>query len=226
MPQPPAPSLMHRISLLPSWLRLSLGLVPAGGMYLAAPAAWQLLTRLMAAWDVFALATLALTWGIIITAEVNHIRRVATRNDPGRHLSFVFALLAASASLLAVVFLLSSLHTAGGHLRNLHVGLAITGVATSWLLVHTLFTLRYAHLFYNPETGRAEGGLDFPGGEKSPDYLDFAYFSFVIGMTAQTADISISGPQLRRYALLHGLLSFGFNTVVLALTIGGLAAIL
>jgi uncharacterized membrane protein len=180
----------------------------------------------MAAWDAFALTTLALTWSIIITAEVNHIRRVATRNDPGRHVSFGLALLAASASLLAVGFLLSSVHSAGGHLRNLHVGLAIAGVASSWLLVHTLFTLRYAHLFYNPDAGRAEGGLDFPGGEHAPDYLDFAYFSFVIGMTAQTADVSISSRQLRRQALLHGLLSFGFNTVVLALTIGGLAGVL
>jgi uncharacterized membrane protein len=212
--------------LLPSWLRLSLGLVPAGVVLLAAPAGWQPLTRLMAAWDTFALATLALTWGIIITAEVNHIRRVATRDDPGRRLSFVFSLLAASASLLAVVFLLSSLHTVDEQLRNLHVGLAITGVAASWLLVHTLFTLRYAHLFYNPSADRAEGGLEFPGGEKEPDYLDFAYFSFVIGMTAQTADISISSQQLRRYALFHGLLSFGFNTVVVALTIGALAGIL
>ena len=219
-------ALLHRIGLWPTWLRLALGLVPAGAAYVATPAVWHPVTRLMAAWDGFALTTLVLTWGLIVTAEVNHIRQVATREDPGRRLSFVLVLGAAGASLLAVVFLLSALHTTTGNTCYLHVSLAIAGVMLSWLLVHTLFTLRYAHLFYDTGASRAEGGLEFPGGEKEPNYFDFAYFSFVVGMTAQTADISISGRYLRRLALLHGLLSFGFNTVVLALTISGLAALL
>ena len=216
---------LNRIGLLPTWLRLGLGLLPAGGAYLLAPVAWHPLTRLMAAWDTFALTSLGLAWGLIISAEVHHIRRIATRQDPGRHLSFGLVLGAACASLLAVVVLLSAVHASGGSRRYLPVGLAMAGVMLSWLLLHTVFTLRYAHLYYKPPAGQPEGGLEFPGSEKEPDYLDFAYFSFVVGMTAQTADIGVSGRLLRRLVLLHGLLSFGFNTVVLALTIGGLAGL-
>jgi uncharacterized membrane protein len=106
------------------------------------------------------------------------------------------------------------------------VGAAVAAVATAWLVVHTVFTLRYAHLYYDPDIDGHEGGLEFPGGEKEPDYLDFAYFSFVIGMTAQTADISISGRTLRRLVLLHGIISFSFNTAVVALSINSLASLL
>ncbi|WP_167852152.1 DUF1345 domain-containing protein [Hymenobacter elongatus] len=88
-----------------------------------------------------------------------------------------------------------------------------------------VFTLRYAHLYYDAATHGDTGGLEFPGPEP-PDYLDFAYFSFVVSMTAQTADISISGRPLRRLALLHGILWFGFNTAVVALSISGLAGVL
>jgi uncharacterized membrane protein len=130
-------------------------------------------------------------------------------------------------SLVAVVVLLSSMQKAHDALLVPHVVAAITGVLTAWLLVHTLFTLRYAHLFYDgADASQQEGGLAFPGDEKEPDYLDFAYFSFVIGMTAQTADVSITDRGIRRLALLHGLLAFGFNTAVVALTITGLAGLL
>ncbi|HEX8428387.1 DUF1345 domain-containing protein [Hymenobacter sp.] len=225
-PTSPKLTLQHRIGLLPTWLRLSLGLVPAVAAFLLSPVAWHPMTRLILAWDFFSLTALGLAWSIFMSAEVTHIRRIVAREDPGRRLVFAFVLVAASSSLLAVVFLLSSVHATTGYMRYLHVGLAIAGVLSSWLLVHTMFTLRYAHIFYGAGNGWPEGGLDFPGGEKEPDYFDFAYFSFVVGMTAQTADISISGQKLRRLALLHGLLSFGFNTVVVALTISGLSVLI
>jgi uncharacterized membrane protein len=77
----------------------------------------------------------------------------------------------------------------------------------------------------NPD-GSDVGGLDFPGGDKEPDYLDIAYFAFVVGMTAQTADVSISGRAQRRLALLHGLISFSFNTALVALVISGVSGVL
>ena len=85
------------------------------------------------------------------------------------------------------------------------------------------FGLRYAHTFYGDPDGPAgpqqhAGGLDFPGG-RLPDYMDFAYFSFVIGMTFQVSDVQITSREFRKLVLLHGMLSFGFNTVILALTI-------
>lgn len=93
--------------------------------------------------------------------------------------------------------------------------------------MHTVFTLRYAHIYYdaNPD-GSDVGGLDFPGDLREPDYLDMAYFAFVVGMTAQTADVSISGRAQRRLALLHGIISFGFNATLVALVISGISGTL
>ena len=105
--------------------------------------------------------------------------------------------------------------------------LAILSIVCSWGLVHTVFTLRYAHLFYgdDPTQTKRPGGLDFPH-EPEPDYLDFAYFSFVIGMTSQVSDVAIGSKPMRRPALVHGVLSFLFNTIIIALTISGLAGVL
>jgi uncharacterized membrane protein len=89
-----------------------------------------------------------------------------------------------------------------------------------------MFTLRYAHYYYGEGDGaKAVGGLEFPN-DDAPDYLDFAYFSFVIGMTAQVSDVAISSKSLRTLALVHGILSFCFNTVILALTINTVSGLL
>lgn len=109
--------------------------------------------------------------------------------------------------------------------HDLHVTLAAITVASSWLLVHSVFTLRYAHLYYGDDRKQTKhpGGLDFPH-EPEPDYLDFAYFSFVIGMTSQVSDVAIGSKQMRRAALAHGVLSFLFNTIIIALTVSGLGS--
>ncbi|TGD81581.1 DUF1345 domain-containing protein [Hymenobacter wooponensis] len=217
----------HQLTRLATWKRLSLGGLPALLLCWLMPGAWPLMLRLLGAWDGFAVSTLFITWAMILTADVGHIRQIATREDPGRVLSFGVVLTAATASLVAVVLLLSSMRQGTDPLLMVHVVVSSLSVVTAWLLVHTLFTLRYAHLFYDAaDASGQEGGLEFPGDEKEPDYLDFAYFSFVIGMTAQTADVSISDRGIRRLALLHGVLSFGFNTAVVALTISGLAGLL
>ncbi|UOQ72769.1 DUF1345 domain-containing protein [Hymenobacter cellulosilyticus] len=217
--------LIHRIGQLSALTRLLVALVLGAG-------AWALLStdflpaaRAVAAWDAFGLSTLLLIWAAIATADVKHIRETAQQEDASRTLSFAFVLVAALSSLLAVVLLLSSVHETSSPAGHLHVGLAIAAVTLAWLLVHTVFTLRYAHLYYDATPTGDAGGLEFPG-QHPPDYLDFAYFSFVVGMTAQTADVSISGRYMRRLALLHGLVSFGFNTAVVALSISGLASVL
>lgn len=194
------------------------GLAPA---WLGGP-----LVRTVAAWDAYALTLLGLSWAAILSAEPHHIRSTATTDDPGRNVLFGLAVAAASASLLAVLLLLHGLSGLPRTTVVVHAALAAGAVAAAWLLVHTLFTLRYAHLYYDPAVGGAEGGLDFPGQSQEPDYLDFAYFAFVIGMTAQTADVSISGRSLRRLALLHGVLAFGFNTAVVAMSVSSLAGAL
>lgn len=106
--------------------------------------------------------------------------------------------------------------------RTQHLAVAVGAVFCSWVLLHSLFTIRYAHLYYGHPAERA---VDFPGTDQ-PDYLDFAYFSFVIGMTGQVSDVSIRSQAVRRLALLHGLVSFLFNTIIIAITINLLAGML
>jgi len=218
--------LLHHLGSVSTRFRLAVGLGLGLVAYAMAPRDLHPITRFVAGWDGFACANLGLFWSSIIVSDVHRIRGVATAEDPGRILSFVLVLIGAVASVLAVAVLLSIMHASPGHVVRAQVVLSVVAVASSWLLLHTLFTLRYAHLYYDPEVDGQEGGLEFPGAEKEPDYLDFAYFSFVIGMTAQTADIGISGRTLRRLALLHGILSYGFNTAVIALSISSLASLL
>ncbi|GAB3635335.1 DUF1345 domain-containing protein [Hymenobacter arcticus] len=212
---------------LPTSLRLVVGAVVGVAAWALSPAHYHTLVRLIIGWDAFAITALALIWMAVYTADAARIRAVAASEDLSRLLSFVFVLVAAGASLLAVVLLLGTSHGLPPAVLARHIGLSGVAVAASWLLVHTVFTLRYAHTYYDAkEDGSDVGGLEFPGGEKEPNYLDIAYFAFVVGMTAQTADVSISGRGQRQLALLHGLISFVFNTALVALVINGVAGIL
>jgi len=218
---------LHRLAHLPSAARLALGCAAAVAAWGLSPAALGTISRLVAAWDAFGVTTLLLLWATIFLADIDRIRLVASQEDLSRAVSFIFVLVAASASLLAVVALLHTLHSLPPATLAWHLGLSVVAVASAWLLVHTVFTLRYAHAYYDAdEQGADVGGLDFPGRTPEPDYLDIAYFAFVVGMTAQTADVSISGRHLRRLALLHGLISFVFNTTLVALVISAIAGVL
>jgi uncharacterized membrane protein len=223
--------------------RLGLALL-VGGL-----AAW-LLPRALSSWippaDIGPLARTVMGWvGFGATdlvqvllgmwqADTEDIRTVASSEDLPRTVGFVLVLGAAIASLGAVVGLLRSLDKLPAHVCTLHVLLSVAAVVLAWLLVHLVFTLRYAHTYYDKDetTGRDIGGLVFPddqndaGTKLKPNYIDFAYFSFVIGMTAQTADIAIANRGLRGVALLHGCVSFLFNTVIVALTIGTVGGLL
>jgi uncharacterized membrane protein len=191
-----------------------------------APAGLSWAGRAVGAWDTFALASLAMIWCVVATADAGHTRAVAAREAPGRVVTFVFVPVAVAGSLSAVLLLLSTgmMPTLPAAVRAAHVVLAVGGVASAWLLLHTVFTLRYARLYY--DAAAQPGGLEFPPNSGRPDYLDFAYFAFGIGMTAQTSDISINGRALRHTALLHGLISFVFNTAVVAVSISGLVGVL
>jgi uncharacterized membrane protein len=129
-------------------------------------------------------------------------------------LGSVFALLALFAQLMA----LKSEH---GIDRTISISLAISTIFLSWLLIHTVFALYYAHEFHSESHGGARdtgGGLKFPD-DRTPDYLDFLYFSFVVGTTAQTSDVAVCSRAMRRVVMLHGILSFFFNTAVIALMV-------
>lgn len=180
--------------------------------------------RAVASWDGFALVAVASTWYTILTVRPAQISMLAKREDPSRIASMVLVVLGAAASILAVVVLLQSSTKMLGQEKIEVIVLALSAVALAWFLIHTVFTLRYAHLYYDAPEEQKQ--LQFPGDVSMPDYLDFAYFAFVVGMTAQTADVCISGQRMRRTALLHGVMSYAFNTAVVALSIGVLTTLL
>lgn len=193
------------------------------------PQSMRLSARIMSIWDVGAISFLALALLSMGFADYKKIRQNARRQDEGSFAIFIFMVAAACTSLLAIAFLLKDTKDLSPILVTLHVVLAVVTVVSSWLLMHTMFALHYAHSYYGNDTeSNSEdhaGGLDFPA-EKQPDYWDFLYFSFVIGMTAQVSDVEVTSRSMRRLALIHGVLSFFFNTVILALSINIIAGLL
>jgi uncharacterized membrane protein len=220
--------LLHLLNLS-ARQRLLAAAAVAGAGWALLPGSLLPTTRLVAAWDVFCLGILALLWAGTHRADAAHIRRLANRQDPGRTWAFVAVLVGSAASLGAVVLLLSNLPNLSRREVAFHVLLAAGAVVGAWLLVHTVFALRYAHVYFSEDTTTDPpdnlGGLDFPGAPPA-SYWDFAYFAFVVGSTAQTADVAVSSTRMRRLVMLHGLLAFAFNTSIVALTINLLAGLL
>ncbi|ANI88962.1 hypothetical protein A9P82_06435 [Arachidicoccus ginsenosidimutans] len=178
------------------------------------------LPRAVFGWNVFCVALLILSWITFFTTPPRDIRNEAQREDGSRIIVFIITLLATVWSMFAVVDMIIS-NSQTGEGKAFHLVSGIICMILSWCLIHTIFTLRYANLYYaiDKENNSSEkGGLDFPGKEK-PDFIDFAYFSFTIGMTFQVSDIEISGKHIRRFALLHGLFSFAFNALIIALSV-------
>jgi uncharacterized membrane protein len=172
---------------------------------------WTL--RAVIGWDAGAFTLCALAWWRILCADAKQTEQRAGAEDPGRMMVWVIALVASVASLLASVGVLRRVHEhADGFRWTL---LTLLGVGFAWALTHTVYTLHYAHMYYR--RGRA-GGLEFPGGQLPAD-IDFAYFAFTIGCCFQTSDVAISSSTIRRVVLLHSVLSFLFNTAVLALAL-------
>lgn len=177
-------------------------------------------TRVMIGWDVFSACMLVISGLIFFSMHPKQIRVLARTEDAGRIVVFVIVLVATIGSLMGILLLLNNKNN-WLLTRGVETFVFIAGVIFSWFLLHAIFTYRYALLYYgdhptNPEPGNV--GLQIPN-ELWPDYLDFAYFAFVIGMTFQVSDIEISSRVIRRTALVHGILSFLFNTVIVALTI-------
>lgn len=184
------------------------------------------LVKVMLVWDVFSLSYIITCWIIIVNRSANDIRRVAKQEDGSKYFVFLLILLTSFASMCTVLILISS-KDAIKTSEALYLPIAIAAMMLSWFMVHTIFVFHYAHLYYTDakdDSKKYAGGVTFPD-DKSPDYLDFSYFSFVIGMTFQVSDVEISAKNIRRLALLHGLLSFGLNTFVVALTINVIAGL-
>jgi uncharacterized membrane protein len=186
----------------------------------------SMMAHIFITWDFFSFCMLALAWIRIVSADPRNARQTARLQDSSYTAIFVFVIISACASLLALGILLgsSAKDLSGGRLTG-HILLSVSTVICSWLLVHTMFAIRYAHLFYKKGCTAHGSGLEIPG-EKEPDYIDFAYFSFVIGMTFQVSDIQITSRAIRRLALVHSIVSFAFNMIILALTVNIISGLL
>jgi uncharacterized membrane protein len=184
------------------------------------PTSLRLATRLLISWDIFVALYLVLVYALVLRSGLAHIRRNAVLQDDGRFLILLVTALGAFASIAAIVLELDAEHRGAPELA-----LATVTIALSWAAVHTTFALHYAHEFYR---SAKPGGLDFPKGheDEDPDYWDFVYFSFVIGMTAQVSDVGVTDKTIRRTATAHGIISFVFNTALLALMVNIAASVI
>ena len=184
-------------------------------------------TRSILAWDIGGLALLVLCAALFGSERRDRMAVDAERQQEGEWTVFGITLLAAVASLGAVLAEFSDTKDLPEALRGWHVALVAATLLLSWLVTHTLFALRYAHEYYErgPGPGGVLGGLSFPGDEP-PDYWDFCYFSLVLGMTFQVSDVQVTSRKLRRLVTAHGVVSFVFNTVIIAVTVNIAASLL
>ena len=177
---------------------------------------WQPATRHLIGWDIGVGLYLVLVAHLMARSSIDQIRRRAAMEDEGQLAILVLTVSAALASLGAIFAKLGTSAGGGGGRQLPEVMLAALTILLSWALIHTIFALHYAHEFYDEQSG---GGMAFPGGDEEPDYWDFVYFSFVIGMTSQVSDVGVTCKPIRRTVTAHGAVSFIFNTALLALTI-------
>jgi len=187
----------------------------------------DVIVKIMIAWSVFALCHMITSWIVFFLQKPEEVRQHSRKEDGGRLYVFSLVIFTSFASLITVLLLMLSQNPKDTP-QVVFIPVAIAGILFSWLMVHTIFGFHYAYLYYGDDpkdSSKHAEGLEFPGKEK-PDYLDFAYFSFVIGMTFQVSDVCVVSKSIRRLVLLHGLLSFGLNTFVVALTINLIASLL
>jgi uncharacterized membrane protein len=197
------------------------------------PDQWRLVTRGLVGWNVGVWLYLVAAAIMIMRSENRDIHRRAALQDEGRYAILAMAAISASVSIGAIFAQLSIVKNLPPGAKGIHIALAIATIIGSWLFIHLIFGLHYTHEYFRecarqhniPKTGEAgpeahiaPGGIDFPG-RQTPDYLDFMYFSYVIGVACATADVSITSRPLRRLALMHSVLAFFFNNAVLAMTI-------
>jgi uncharacterized membrane protein len=176
----------------------------------AALIGWARATPLIG-WDVLALVYGGWLWFTVWRLDPARTEAEAKREDPGRNLTDLVLLCAAAASLVAVGVILFGESSASELVRFMRAGLALVSVFVSWTIVHTVYTLKYARLYYS----EPPGGIDF-NGSGPPDYTDFAYLAFTIGMTFQVSDTAIGSRDIRRAALRHAWLSFPLDVVIIA----------
>ncbi len=201
------PAAFSRPALAPEWLPLEFSPV----------------TRGLIGWNAAVLLYLAATTRMIVRSTHESIRRRALVSDEGRNTVLFLTATATCVAIGAIVAELGQSKALMGDEKAPHIALAVVTVFTSWAFMHLIFALHYAHEYYTeaqaPEAGvHGSGGLLFPS-THTPQYIDFLYFSYVIGVACQTADVEICSRDMRAVALVHGVVAFFFNTTILALMV-------
>ena len=182
----------------------------------------RVITRALIAWNVGALCYLVTVLWLVLRADLDRLRERAAEEDEGAALILLITVIAAAASLAAIFAELGAAHAdKGGWLSP---ALALSTVIVSWFLIQSIYAIHYAHEFYGEAEGGHKGGLKFPADspkadEAHPEYWDFIYFSFVIGMTFQVSDVQVTNKSVRRLVVGHGIVSFFYNVAVLALMV-------
>lgn len=212
---PPPRRLPRFVRIVRARPRLFIAALIALSVIVMSPGQWGLSTRLLSGWDVGVIIYLIAVCQLIATADPKRIRRWAAVEDEGRFGVLILTVASALASLGAIIALLGSTHS--GTRDAAQLGLATVTILLSWAFIHTIFAFHYAHEYYG-EKGEKKSGLTFPG-DDAPDYWDFVYFSFVIGMTSQVSDVAVASKAIRRTVAAHGVVSFLFNAALLALTV-------
>jgi uncharacterized membrane protein len=208
-------------------VRLALSTLAGVLCFFLLPLAWPAPMRGALGWDFGVVLFLGLTLSAVGAATPERLRKRASAQDSKMWIILAIIVIAAAASLGALTFVMQKADGASASPLSAKIAVASFTLAVSWILVHTTFAIRYAHYFYgDPEPkGRRRGGLAFPGVE-NPDFWDFVYYAFVVGMTCQVSDVQVTSRAMRRLTLAHGVLSFFFNTGVLALAVNILATAL
>ena len=187
------------------------------GLVVAIFGPWQL--AVLVAWDVAALLMLLRVWPRVIGFTPRQTRALATFEDDSRAVAELMLVTASVASLAGVAFGIVKANQTHSGLRPGLTTVSVLTVVLSWAVVHTVFALRYAHEFYTQPVG----GIDFKSGAYEPDYRDFAYLAFTVGMTFQVSDTDVQSREIRRTVLRHALISYLFGAVILALVVNVIA---
>ncbi|MEJ1128321.1 DUF1345 domain-containing protein [Variovorax sp. CCNWLW225] len=194
------------------------------GIAVAAVAPLEPMVRGLAGWCTGAAVFLVLTWWLADTFDAQRTRERAQSLDQPNLVILVSVLVAIGASVVAIAMLLQQVKLMSGPARAAHIALGLVALVGSWLMMHTIYAFHYAHRYYiDQRDGSPDGGLDFPGKDE-PDYFDFLYYAYVVGMTSQVSDVQATSREMRRITLVHSVLAFAFNMLVLALSVNVVAA--
>ncbi|MDB5644147.1 MAG: conserved rane protein of unknown function [Hyphomicrobiales bacterium] len=204
--------------------RLLTGILAGLFVGLATPEGWRMTTRLLFGWNGGMLLYIVLTSLMMWRDDLDRMRERANVQDEGRFVILALSIIAAVASIAAIVAQLAATKDLQGAQKALHIALAILTITTGWTFIHLTFALHYAHEYVSErrrhpdKEEKLRGGLDFPD-TTTPDYSDFLYFSFIVGVACQTADVAYTSPLMRRIGLVHAVVAFVYNTMVVALMI-------